>query len=926
MGAYQESGYNFVTMTFNKKQWANIFSSSDNAKEVLETMLGTQAYQWLAVAYTQDIADIIRDDYQSLASNGLQTIVLVFLAILLFVGLKESIIASITIPLAFLITFMVLNQLGLSLNFLTNFSLIICFGIAIDTTIVVIEWAHEKMRLWFGPKSAVLLAVKEYRWPLIAGTATTCVVFLPMFSLPGVIGKFLAYIPITIFTTLVAALFISLTINSALYYKFSKQSKTYEKRDDENEYLNDEEIALLAYEREGKVEKTVETLSRREKFLDALSKKYSLRLGKIMHNKRSRLIGILWPIWLLLLSFVVISPQLGFEFFPSGDSPFINIDIQSKEGTVTDAMLRHIPTIDRALSSIPEVKNFSYTINNDRISLLVELFKKSERDDRGMRDSFAVDTEIGQNLRELTSQGLTVSVQVQAGGPPTGKAVGVKLLADSNERFETLMLVANDFQAHLETIPGAKNVSNSSSESPGQFVFNLDKQKLALMGILPNEISSELFVALNGMGAGTVKGRYDNYDVKIMFDNTIDSVTPNDVLDMRLPTRAGPIMVGTVADYSFESAISNISRENTNITVRVESDIEQGLTPDGIQAELTTFAETYNYPDGIGFEIGWETQENADIIQATGVAFLIAIVLIYAILILQFNSFLQPVIIMYSIIMGLLGSNIGLRLTGNPYSMSFGIGFIALTGIVVNDAIVFMDRANNNIKRWLSKYDAIVETGKARLQPIILTTITTVLGLSSVARQDEFFAGLAYTIMFWLAVASAMTLFVIPALYYDQDKIVHNLKRSMVAGVVFMGIPVGAILAIYVIALMFGIGFITSNIGAVFGGIFVVYLIGYIVYAIRSHTTQEPNVIEKIIGLQVVQDDGTPLDRKLAIKRFGYKWGSLLLPMILGSLIHPWLGVLLLVVMLGINFVHAWLSDDNKAWYDTWTGTKTITL
>lgn len=926
MWAYQESGYNFVTMTFNKKKWDNIFTSSDNAKVALESILTTQAYQWLDIAYTQDIADVIRDDYQSLASNGLQTIVLVFFAILLFVWLKESVIASITIPLAFLITFMVLNQLWLSLNFLTNFSLIICFGIAIDTTIVVIEWAHEKIRLGFNPKSAVLLAVQEYKWPLIAGTATTCVVFLPMFSLPGVIGKFLAYIPITIFTTLVAALFISLTINSALYYKFSKKSKYYEKKADEHEYLTDEEMLLLAQEREGKTEKNVEALSRRERFLDTLSQKYSERLGRIMHNKKSRLISILWPIGLLLLSFIFISPQLWFEFFPSGDSPFINIDIRAKEWTVTDAMLDYIPTIDTAISAIPEVKNFSYTIDNDRISLLVELFKKADREDQWMRNSFDVESAITQSLAPLTSQWLTVSIQVEAGGPPTGKAVWVKLLADSNEKFDTLMSVAKVFQDHLQTIPGAKNVSNSSSESPGQFVLTLDKQQLALMWILPNEITSELFVALNGIGAGTIKGRYDNYDIKILFDESIDTITPNDVLDLRIPTRAGSIMVGTVADYTFESAISNVSRENTNITVRVESDVEQWLTPDVVQSQLTAFAETYQYPDGISFEIWWETQENADIIQATGVAFLIAIVLIYAILILQFNSFLQPVIIMYSIIMGLLGTNIGLRITGNPYSMSFGIGFIALTGIVVNDAIVFIDRANNNRRRGMSRYDAIVETGKSRLQPIILTTLTTVVWLSSVARQDEFFAGLAYTIMFGLATASAMTLFVIPALYEDTDKIIHNIKRSLVAGVVFLGIPVGVILAIYVIALMFNIGFITSNIGTVFGILFVIYIIAYIVYAIQSHTTQEPNIIEKIIGLQVVQDDGTPLSKQLAIKRFGYKWGSILIPTILGSIINPWLWILFLFIILGINFVHIWLSDDNKAWYDRWTNTKTINL
>jgi multidrug efflux pump len=124
------------------------------------------------------------------------------------------------------------------------------------------------MRLGFGPKSAVLLAVKEYKRPLIAGTATTCVVFLPLLSLPGVTGKFLAYIPITIFTTLLAALFISLTINSALYYKLNKKAPFYQKRDDEKDYLTDEELTLLAIERQGRQEKTSETFSRREKILD----------------------------------------------------------------------------------------------------------------------------------------------------------------------------------------------------------------------------------------------------------------------------------------------------------------------------------------------------------------------------------------------------------------------------------------------------------------------------------------------------------------------------------------------------------------------------------------------------------------------------------------------------------------------------------
>lgn len=926
MWSYQKSGYNFVTLWFNKKKWANIFTSSDNAKQSLESLLQTQAYQGLDISYTQDIADYVREDYQSLASNGLQTIFLVFFAILLFVGMKESVIASMTIPLAFLITFMVLNQLGLSLNFLTNFSLIICFGIAIDTTIVIIEWAHEKMRMWFDPKSAVLFAVRDYKRPLITGTTTTCVVFLPMLALPGITGKFLAYIPITIFTTLIAALFISLTINSALYYKLSKKNRQFERKADENDYLTQEEILILKEEREGKTEKNTQTLSRREKILDRMSQKYSDRLWRIMHNKKTRLISILAPIWLLILSFIFISPQLGFTLFPSGDNPFISIEILWQEWATTESMLPYVDTIDASMAAIPEIKSYSYTVKDNAINLNVELLKKDEREDLWLRDSFAVEETINESLAVLTSQWITVATKVQAWWPPTGKAVWVKLIADSNEKFDTLLAVAKDFEAYLNTLTWSKNVVNSSSQSPGQFVFTLDKEKLAIMWLLPTEISSELFISLNGMWAGTVKWRYDNYDITIRYDNFIDGVSPSDVMDIRVPTRLWSITLWTVADYRFENAITNISREDGNITVKIESDIEPWLTPDVVQVPFAEFAQSYQYPDGISYQEWWETQENADLIQAMWVAFLVSIMLIYAILVLQFNSFLQPAIIMYSIVMWLLWTNIWLWVTGNPYSMAFGIGFIALTGIVVNDAIVFIDRANNNKKRWMSIYDSVVETGKARLQPIILTTITTVLWLSSVARQDEFFAWLAYTIMFWLATASAMTLLVIPALYHDQDKLIHSIKRSIIAWVVFMSIPFAVIAAIYVVALMFNLWFITGNIGPIFSVLLLVYIVAYIVYIIHTNTTKEPNIIEKTIWLQVVQDDGQPLTRTLAIRRFVYKRWSMIGPMVLWSLIHPALWWLLFFAVLMAHFTHAWLDENQKTWYDKRLWTKTISL
>ena len=197
------------------------------------------------------MSDIIRDDYRELVRNAAITLLLVFGTLLFFVGLKEGLIATVSIPLAFLITFFVLDKLGLSLNFMTNFSMVLTLGIAIDVTIVIIEAASEYARVGYKPRNAVLLAVRDFSKPLIAGTTTTLVVFIPMMMLPGILGKFLAYIPITVFTTLIAALFLALTVNTTLFYKLSRDKKTYVKRSEDEKHLPEDDV-LLAHDRQGK--------------------------------------------------------------------------------------------------------------------------------------------------------------------------------------------------------------------------------------------------------------------------------------------------------------------------------------------------------------------------------------------------------------------------------------------------------------------------------------------------------------------------------------------------------------------------------------------------------------------------------------------------------------------------------------------------
>jgi len=199
IGFFDSIAHEGVTMTIDKNENSGIFTASKEAKKTIVTELATEKYKGAAIAYSSDQADIIGDDYDELAKEALITLALVFTVMWLFIGFRDSLFATLTLPLAFLVTFIFLDKLGYSLNFLTNFSLVLSFGIAVDTIIVIVQAASAKIRVGYEPRTAIMLALREYSIPVIAGVSTTIIAFIPMMVLPGTLGKFLAYIPITIF-------------------------------------------------------------------------------------------------------------------------------------------------------------------------------------------------------------------------------------------------------------------------------------------------------------------------------------------------------------------------------------------------------------------------------------------------------------------------------------------------------------------------------------------------------------------------------------------------------------------------------------------------------------------------------------------------------------------------------------------------------
>ena len=248
------------------------------------------------------------------------------------------------------------------------------------------------------------MAVRDFKAPLIAGTMTTLVVFIPMMVLPGVLGKFLAYIPITVFITLIAALFISLTVNSALFYKLSKPKKRYVREETAEKFLSASDLEVLAAERIGKEEKNHETKSLRQRSLDALSTRYEMVLTKFLSKKKNRILSVIVPIILLFITFVTLSPSIGFTLFPGGDQGVFRLSVENVPGATTSQTAEYIPFLESELSSIPELEQYSITANGNVLSATVELLSLDERNKQGMREVFDIEREVLENLEFLARE------------------------------------------------------------------------------------------------------------------------------------------------------------------------------------------------------------------------------------------------------------------------------------------------------------------------------------------------------------------------------------------------------------------------------------------------------------------------------------------------------------------------------------------
>ena len=734
-----------LTLSVFKSRGGNIVDTGTAVKEKL-TELQATTLSGTETVISYDAADDVAHDLSELTRVGIETTILVMIVLFATLGWRESIVAAISIPLSFLIAFIGLAYAGTTINFVSLFSLILAIGILVDSGIVVVEAIHTRLAKGATKREAAIASIREYGWPLIAGTFTTIAVFAPLFFLSGVTGKFIASIPFTVIFVLLASIFVALGLIPLI--------ATYIVRPE---------------------------LSRIEKLQDEYNEKakewYQNFIRKILGDRKKEkrfLIGIgaLFVVSLLL-------PMLGLVsvvFFPEEDSDFIYVEIEKPQGTElaqTDLSVREVEEIlytdERIESFVTEVGSGSQFGSGGSGAKLANITVNFKEDRKQSSQEIAED--MRKTFSSITSARVTISQP--SGGPPTGAPVLITFLGNDREALTSAVEKAERI---LSDIPGVGETTTSTRTDSAEFVIELDTAQAAQLGVSPAAVADTLRTALYGAKATDIRNGTDDIEVRVMLDlnpsyrdpSETTNTTIESVRELTVAGKAGPVPLASIARISYESANTAIRHEDGTRTATVQSTLAPGGNAIQITQEFEKRMAEAGVPVGITMKLGGESEDVGQTFTEMFIALIAGAALMLAILVLEFNSFRHSFYLLLLIPLSLIGVLFGLMITRQPLSFPSMLGVIALAGVIINHAIILMDSiariGRENPDRTLT--EVVVEASSTRFRPILLTTITTVVGMIPLSLASALWGPLAFTIMFGLTFAMVLTLILIPVLYH----------------------------------------------------------------------------------------------------------------------------------------------------------------
>lgn len=628
------------------------------------------------------------------------------------------------------------------------FALVLSLGLLVDTFIVILEGIFHNIKKGRTSKEASLLSVAHYRKPLTSGILTTISAFVPMLLVSGILGEFLKVLPITISITLFSSLFVSLVIVPSISALFLRKSKFREQNKD----------SIL------------------EKFLTKrLMALYKKNICKFLKNRKQKIGFAIITVLLFLSSLgLLIGGVIPVKLFPLVDIDFAYINIEMPVGTDLRATERVVRKVEAELFDYPNIDNFVTTIGQvfsfDFIStsggehlasININFVPKEEREIK----SFEIVEELRERMKKISEGKITVT-ELSA-GPPTGAPIEARILGGDLIILDKLTDNVIDV---LENTEGVINIISSKEISPADLIFKLNKESLAKYRLSVPEVSSFLRTAIFGVTATEISVEGDDVDVVVKLDRDKAS-SIEDIKNLSIISSFGSsVKLSQIADFELSPALATIRHRDLERTAIVKADLSPGFSPAAVVPEAEKEVINRGIPAGYTINFGGEVEDIEQSFSELWNAMIVAVLLILIILVVQFNSFIKPFVILMVLPLTLIGVVVGMLLLDLDFSFSVFLGLVSLSGIVVNDAIVLLDKTKRNVvEKGLTPREAVADAGEKRLQPILLTSITTIIGVIPLAIANEFWYGLSVSIAFGLAFATILQLFVVPMLYLQFE-------------------------------------------------------------------------------------------------------------------------------------------------------------
>lgn len=725
------NGQRGVNILVTQKPLSNMLAASGTIRARIGDLSGSLPSE-LKVHVFADQAVSVSGRLKEFRNNLFMGAGLVILVTMFLMNARMAFIVAFLLPLSLSFALINLFHLGHTLNQITLAAMVIVLGMLVDNGIVVVENIQRHLNMGKDRMEATLTGSGEVLGAITSSTLTTVLAFVPLLFMAGDTGDFIRGIPLTMISALFGSLLAAVFVSPLLSHRFLKENAR--KGVSENRTIRIY-LAVLRW-----------------------------CLGHKVLTLSLALAAFLFSVFFI--------PRLGLQFFPKAEKPLFLIEAELPPGTRIGTTLALAERIERVLLGKEEIAEVMTHIggNGARIYYNINFFRTREpnkaqffvtiRETSNKVSAAEVIRALRPELNRIP--GARIELKELEQGPPVGAPIAVKIKGDD---LEVLKDLASRYRSLLEAIPGTVDVSDDASEEISQVTVKIDSDRARMLGITNASIARTLRTAIYGTTATTLRLEDEEVDIVVSLGESsrrdfgvFDSIYLASPGGFKTPFKQ-------VADIRLGTEIGSITRENLARTVTVRSET-QGRLPESIVSDLRTRAASLQIPPGYLVSYEGETKERTESFMSLGWAMFAAFMLVYIVLVAQFNSYKQPFVIAFSLPFGLVGAVLGLWVTGYPFGFMAFLGVVSLTGIVVNDAIVLLDFVNVLRKEDKDLREAILEAGRLRFRPVMLTTISTVGGLLPLAvRGGSLWGPMGNVIIFGLSMATVLTLIIIPVMY-----------------------------------------------------------------------------------------------------------------------------------------------------------------